>query len=44
MIYKWFIKKMNDKDMFLHTVLTGNPGSGKTSLCKILAKIYKNIL
>jgi len=38
-----FMQKMNDPNMFLHTVLTGNPGCGKTSLCNILAKIYKNM-
>ena len=38
-----FMQKMNDPNMFLHTVLTGSPGAGKTSLCNILAKIYKNM-
>lgn len=38
-----FMQKMNDPNMFLHTVLTGNPGAGKTTLCNILAKIYKNM-
>ena len=38
-----FMQNMNDSSMFLHTVLTGNPGCGKTTLCKILAKIYKNL-
>ena len=38
-----FMQKMNDPSMFLHTVLTGNPGCGKTTLCNILAKIYKNM-
>lgn len=38
-----FNQKMNDKGMFLHTVLTGFPGTGKTTLCHILAKIYKNM-
>jgi SpoVK/Ycf46/Vps4 family AAA+-type ATPase len=38
-----FIQKMNDPGMFLHTVLTGDPGVGKTTLCNILAKIYKNM-
>lgn len=36
-----FYQKMNDKGMFLHTVLTGQPGCGKSTLCNILAKIYK---
>jgi DNA replication protein DnaC len=38
-----FLQDLNDSDMFLHTVLTGNPGSGKTTLCGILAKIYKSM-
>jgi SpoVK/Ycf46/Vps4 family AAA+-type ATPase len=38
-----FMQKMNDPGMFLHTVLTGNPGCGKTTLCHILAKIYKHM-
>lgn len=38
-----FMQKMNDPGMFLHTVLTGNAGCGKTTLCHILAKIYKNM-
>lgn len=38
-----FHQNMNDKGMFLHTVLTGQPGVGKTTLCNILAKIYKNL-
>lgn len=36
-----YLQNLDDKNMFLHTVITGNPGVGKTSLCKILAKIYK---
>lgn len=38
-----FLQGLNDSGMFLHTVLTGNPGVGKTSLCHILAKIYKSM-
>lgn len=38
-----FLQDLNDPDMFLHTVLTGNPGSGKTTLCGILARIYKSL-
>ena len=36
-----FLQELNDKDMFLHSVITGAPGVGKTTLCHILAKIYK---
>lgn len=38
-----FSQKMNDPGMFLHTVLTGNPGTGKTTLCHILSRIYKSL-
>ena len=38
-----FLQELNDPGMFFHTVLTGNPGSGKTSLCMILAKIYTSM-
>ena len=38
-----FLQNLNDPGMFLHTVLTGNPGCGKTSICHILAKIYKSM-
>jgi len=36
-----FLQDLNDPGMFFHTVLTGGPGSGKTTLCMILARIYK---
>lgn len=38
-----FLQDLNDPGMFLHTVLTGSPGSGKTTLCHILARIYKSM-
>ncbi len=38
-----FMQELNDPGMFLHTVLTGGPGSGKTTLCHILSKIYKSM-
>ena len=38
-----FLQELNDPGMFFHTVLTGNPGSGKTTLCMILAKIYTSM-
>jgi chemotaxis protein histidine kinase CheA len=38
-----FIQNLNDPGMFLHTVLTGNAGCGKTTLANILAKIYKSM-
>jgi stage V sporulation protein K len=36
----FFIQDLQEPGMFLHTVLTGSPGSGKTTVCDILAKIY----
>lgn len=38
-----YLQGLEDKNMFLHTVITGNPGTGKTTLCGILARIYKNM-
>ena len=38
-----FLQDLHDPGMFLHTVLTGGPGSGKTTLCHILARIYKSM-
>ena len=38
-----FLQDLHDPGMFLHTVLTGSPGSGKTTLCHILARIYKSM-
>ena len=31
------------EEMYLHTVITGNPGSGKTTIANIIAKIYKSL-
>lgn len=39
----FFIQDLQEPGMFLHTVLYGPPGSGKTSCCHILAKIYSNM-
>ncbi len=36
----FFIQGLNDSETFLHTVLTGPPGTGKTRAISILAKIY----
>lgn len=36
----FFMQDLQEPGMFLHTVLYGSPGSGKTSCCHILAKIY----
>jgi len=36
----FFVQDMHDKETFLHTVITGPPGTGKTNLINILAKIY----
>lgn len=39
----FFIQDLQEPGMFLHTVLTGPPGSGKTTVCNILAKIYSKM-
>lgn len=39
----FFIQDYQEPGMFLHTVLYGNPGSGKTSACKILGKLYSKL-
>jgi len=36
----FFIQDMQDPQTFLHTVITGPPGTGKTKAINILAKIY----
>ncbi len=36
----FFIQDMKDSQTFLHTVITGSPGSGKTRAINILARIY----
>ena len=33
----------NDKGQMLHTIIEGSPGSGKTEVAKILAKLYYNL-
>jgi SpoVK/Ycf46/Vps4 family AAA+-type ATPase len=38
----FFIQKLNSDEM-MHTVLMGPPGVGKTTVAKILAKIYKQL-
>jgi len=39
----FFILDLYDPGMFLHAVITGNPGTGKTSIAGIIAKIYCSI-
>jgi SpoVK/Ycf46/Vps4 family AAA+-type ATPase len=39
----FFIQDYQEPGIFLHTVLYGPPGSGKTSCCGILSKIYSKI-
>lgn len=39
----YFLQELNDKDDFLHSVIYGNPGVGKTCVAKIIANIYKNM-
>jgi SpoVK/Ycf46/Vps4 family AAA+-type ATPase len=36
----FFVQDMHDSQTFLHTVITGPPGTGKTRAINILAKIY----
>lgn len=39
----FFIQDLLDKGTFLHSVITGSPGCGKSSIIVILAKIYKSL-
>ena len=41
----YYLQNMQKKgeNEYLHTVITGQPGSGKTSIAEILGKIYKNM-
>lgn len=39
----FFIQDYKEPGMFLHTVLLGSPGTGKTTVCKILGKIYSKL-
>lgn len=39
----YYLLKMNESNDFLHTVITGPPGCGKTSVSKILGKIYAGL-
>jgi len=39
----FFIQDLYDPGMFLHTVITGSPGCGKTSVAHIMSKLYKSL-
>lgn len=39
----YLLQGFHTKDDFLHTVITGHPGTGKTVLANILAKIYSGL-
>ena len=39
----FFIQDLHEPGTFLHTVITGNPGTGKTSLTYIMSKIYRSL-
>ncbi len=39
----YFIQGYNTSEDFMHTVITGKPGSGKTELANILASIYAGV-
>ena len=38
----YFIQKFNHKD-YMHTVIYGSPGTGKTEIARIMGKIFSNI-
>lgn len=41
----YYLQKLHEKsrDEYLHTVILGSPGTGKTSVAKILGEIYKKL-
>ena len=39
----FFIQDLHDPGSFLHTVITGSPGTGKTSVAYIISRIYRSL-
>jgi hypothetical protein len=39
----FFLQNLQEPGTFLHTVITGDPGTGKTTLINVLSRIYKSM-